>query len=835
MLLETEERIRFGCWLCWVVFGLYEDFKLEYERIRIQEEKEDSQKVFKYSKSRYCDASGNKEGNLGPRFVSSVWKGKRVEWAALPALYGPINPLWRKDFWLELQDLYGLTFPRWESGLLDPPLRNAAFTWSNMQADPYLFENMWLLHPEFKEKFRVWWQRVRVKGGKGETLNNIEDISEEIVNFFGNLYSKPVGGSQAVFQLNKEKAPGPDGFTIAVYQECWDVIKRGSYEGVSRVPHQWGNKPKYKCDLHCLVPKKRRLRKVLHETISDSQGAFVEGRHILDAVLIANEVVDEKRRSGEEGIVFKIDFEKAYDHVDWGFLDHVLQRKGFSQKWRSWIRGCLSSSSFAILVNGNAKGWVKASRGLRQGDPLSPFLFTLVADVLSRMLFRAEETGLTEGFSVGRDRTRVSLLQFADDTIFFSKASMEHLQNLKIILLVFGQVSGLKINLEKSTISGLPLGGNPKTIGFWDPVVERISRRLDGEGKKDHLVRWEVVSRPKELGGYRSIYGTHPNGWDANMVVRWSHRCPWKAIAQVFQEFSPFVRLVVGNGERIRFWEDLWWGNQSLCSQFADLYRVISVKNLTVSNVLGNSFPLAWNLNFRRNLTDSEIDLLQRLMSSLSSVRFSPSLADSRAWSLSSSGLFTVKSFFLALSKVSNPILFLPAKFLWSSKVPSKVKALAWIVAHGKVNTNDKLQLRRPYKSLCPQWCILCKGNGESIDHLFLHCPVTIGLWNKLFKLAGLDWVPPRSFEDMLVIAFKGLGNSLRGKTLWQVACLTLVWIVWQERNKRIFEDKGRSEETLWDLILFYSTLWASCSAAFRGVPLNVLQLNWSEVCASRV
>ena len=112
-----------------------------------------------------------------------------------------------------------------------------------------------------------------------------------------------------------------------------------------------------------------RLRKVLHETISGSQGAFVEGRHILDAVLIANEVVDEKRRSG---VVFKIDFEKAYDHVDWGFLDHMLQRKGFSQKWRFCIRGCLLSSSFAILVNGNAKGWVKASRGLRQGDPLSP-------------------------------------------------------------------------------------------------------------------------------------------------------------------------------------------------------------------------------------------------------------------------------------------------------------------------------------------------------------------------------------------------------------------------------------------------------------------------------
>ena len=101
---------------------------------------------------------------------------------------------------------------------------------------------------------------------------------------------------------------------------------------------------------------------------------FVEGRQILDVVLIANEVVDEKKSSGEEGVVFKIDFEKAYDHVDWGFLDHVLERKGFNPKWRFWMRGCLSSTSFAILVNGNAKGWVKA---LRQGDLLSSLSFYL--------------------------------------------------------------------------------------------------------------------------------------------------------------------------------------------------------------------------------------------------------------------------------------------------------------------------------------------------------------------------------------------------------------------------------------------------------------------------
>ena len=141
--------------------------------------------------------------------------------------------------------------------------------------------------------------------------------------------------------------------------------------------------------------------------------AFVQGRQILDAVLIANEIVDERRHLGKEEIVFKIDFEKAYDHVDWDFLDHVLERKRFSPRWRTWMRGCLSSVTFTVLVNGNARRWIKATKGLRQGDPLSHIFFTIIVDVLSRMMLRAKERSLLEGFSVGRNRTRVSYFQFA--------------------------------------------------------------------------------------------------------------------------------------------------------------------------------------------------------------------------------------------------------------------------------------------------------------------------------------------------------------------------------------------------------------------------------------
>ncbi|RVW21063.1 hypothetical protein CK203_107525 [Vitis vinifera] len=148
--------------------------------------------------------------------------------------------------------------------------------------------------------------------------------------------------------------------------------------------------------------------------------------------IIANEIVDEKRRSGEEGVVFKIDFEKVYDHVSWDFLDHVLEKKGFSPRWRTWMRGCLSMVSFAVLMNGNVKG----------------------------MLLRAEERGLLEGFRVGRNRTRVSHLQFADYNIFFSNTCAENLQTLKSLLLVFGQIYGLKVNLDKSNLFGINLDQN---------------------------------------------------------------------------------------------------------------------------------------------------------------------------------------------------------------------------------------------------------------------------------------------------------------------------------------------------------------------------------------
>ena len=249
-----------------------------------------------------------------------------------------------------------------------------------------------------------------------------------------------------------------------------------------------------------------RIQRVAHGLISDSQNAFVKGRQILDSVLIASKYLDIRLKTGVLRVLCKLDIEKAYDHVKWEFLMFLLQQCGFSEKWRRWIRCCISIVKFSILINGSLSNFFGSSRGLRQGDPLSPFLFDIVMEALSHMLVAATAAGQFLGFTIGNatsSRKTVSHLLFADDTLVFYDADINHITALHGILSKFEEVSGLKINPGKSKLVpvgdvhnlheleeilgckesalplkylGLPLGATFKDKTIWNPILEKMEQ-----------------------------------------------------------------------------------------------------------------------------------------------------------------------------------------------------------------------------------------------------------------------------------------------------------------------------------------------------------------------
>jgi hypothetical protein len=152
------------------------------------------------------------------------------------------------------------------------------------------------------------------------------------------------------------------------------------------------------------------------------------------------------------GVILKIDFEKAYDKVNWSFLQQTLRMKGFAEEWRSLISSFVVGGSVAIKVNDDVGRYFQTKKGLRQGDPLSPMLFNIIADMLAIIIERAKADGQFEGVVPHLVDGGLSILQYADDTILFMEHDIEKARNLKLILSAFEQLSGLKINFHKSEL-----------------------------------------------------------------------------------------------------------------------------------------------------------------------------------------------------------------------------------------------------------------------------------------------------------------------------------------------------------------------------------------------
>jgi hypothetical protein len=346
---------------------------------------------------------------------------------------------------------------------------------------------------------------------------------------------------RVVFLLDPDSAPGPDGFSGVFFQSCWELIAQDVFEAVQEFMVGVPIPRSVSSALMVLLPKKdspstfadyrpislcnfvnkiftrllcERLRDILPRLVSPEQSAFVKGRDILDNVLLAQELLQHfHRKTRGHNMVLKLDMMKAFDRVSWAFLQAVLAKFGFSPHFVTLIANNLTASCFAVLINGSPGDFFNSTRGLKQGDPLSPILFVLVVDALSRGLTHLHSVGRLDGFALPRGAMPVTHLCFADDLVIFTKGNRRSLRSLFDFLNRYEAASGQRINKSKSScyvsrrcpsdrirvlahLTGIPFSSLPfKYLGCWlfhgrrkrvyfQHIVDKIIARLKGwEGK----------------------------------------------------------------------------------------------------------------------------------------------------------------------------------------------------------------------------------------------------------------------------------------------------------------------------------------------------------------
>ncbi|CAM0870529.1 unnamed protein product [Alopecurus aequalis] len=341
----------------------------------------------------------------------------------------------------------------------------------------------------------------------------------------------------AFIRMNQNSSPGPDGFGPSFYSTFWDTVApdiramfSDFYSGtidLSRINRAFlVMLPKFTAVVrpsdfrpislqNCVmkgIPKALTtcLQCAIHSLVNGDQTGFLSGRRISENIIYAADLVRCCHLRKSPAIVFKIDFRKAFDSVNWDSLLVILKARGFDDTWIAWMHDILHSSLTSVLLNGVPGDWIKCRNGLRQGDTLSPYLFIIVADVLQRMIHQAFSDGaLSHPIDASLPP---AVLQYADDTLILCRASVDAAARLKNILDSFAIATGLTINFRKScfvTMGILPDEAKAIADVLLCPISSfpqpYLGLPLSYEAPQFRLLFSHHVLRPPSLGMARHV------------------------------------------------------------------------------------------------------------------------------------------------------------------------------------------------------------------------------------------------------------------------------------------------------------------------------------------
>ncbi|KAL4368990.1 hypothetical protein GQ457_05G022000 [Hibiscus cannabinus] len=306
------------------------------------------------------------------------------------------------------------------------------------------------------------------------------------------------------------------------------------------------------------------MKAILPHCISSAQDAFVQGCAITENILVAHELVHTLHTSvsrSSQGAVFKLDMEKAFNRVEWPFLKAVMLRLGFAPSWVDLIMSCVSSVSSRVRVRGALSEAIRPQRGLRQGDPLSPFLFLFCSEGLSAALTAAQHEGHLPGVRASKHGPPVNHLLLADDSLVFLRNNFTEVQCLKDILLTYSSVSGQKVNFSKSTAYF-----SPRTPPAHRTAVHDALGVQEVDDPSIYLGVPLLIGNNKyaAFGRYRDKVDTRVSKW-SNLLLSFSGReVLIKSVAQALPQYVMSCYLLPCSlvEEMSRSIRRFWWSGK---------------------------------------------------------------------------------------------------------------------------------------------------------------------------------------------------------------------------------------------------------------------------------
>nr|XP_043625437.1 uncharacterized protein LOC122596855 [Erigeron canadensis] len=520
-----------------------------------------------------------------------------------------------------------------------------------------------------------------------------------------------------------------------------------------------------------------------------NQSAFISGRNIQDNILVAQELLrGYNRKGGPKRCSLKIDIAKAYDTVSWVFLETILTKFGFHKKMVSWIITCVTSSAFSVCVNGGIHGYFKAGRGLRQGDPISPYLFTLVMEVFTLLMAKNVESASEFKYHAGCAELKLTHLCFADDLLVLCYGSVNSVKVIKKSLEEFSKVSGLASNMSKvlcflgililenreeylrlKSQGGLGL----KNLSDWNEalLVKHIWNIIN---KKESLwVKWVYAVK---LKGGRSF-------WDIDN--EYSDSSLWKSLLDLRDKIRPHIRHKIGNGNNTSIWYDWWHESGPLCNIISrrKIHEAGFVTTMNVADMV--------TTNGRWNWPDDWVNQYP-ILAEISR----PTDSDTRdkvVWKKNNGKdvEFSVSIVWEDLKENTGDVHW--SKLVWYSQgIPSNMFIL-WLAVQERLLTQDRIMV---WNKDANMRCYFCKEYVESHQHLFFQCKYSNNVWKEMLKKNSIQGMPC-NWRDIIAFMSSNCSNNTIANVVGKLVLGAKVYYIWQERNRRYVCGEERSEKVL--------------------------------------